>query len=379
MYRVRKLLNWFFGLLILVIVVSCQDTEVAEPTEPSLQGAHVITENGYGCATYSVIEFLEENEAIERLLAVDDVIYFTNFDHQIKAYSITTGLTQLLVDSVTVNEIEQNTDKIYFCTLSGIFSVEKTSIDSFKLESSYSCNSLEVSTQDDVLFMGLNYDDIQVTTIPGAVYKLVSSNEVSQITESVDDHLFGFKILPNNSILAYNSGNTDKIYRFNSVGALSQVFTIDNAPLSTNNFESNIWSLVADNRFLCVLKNGVRFATIIEWDESDLTWHSYLDGDKLDMDLGENSLKRIDLITPSFTDISRVNEYLYISTTLASCRGVQRIKLTPGKLVELDEIEIIRDANISIGHCIQGIQFDHASSKKYLYSQNAVMALEGCN
>lgn len=365
--------------LALLCLSSCANPDIIIPGIEDLRERHVIKTDGYDCANYRTLNFLDVGESINKLLAVGDMLYFANFDRQLKAYSLTTNTTTLLADSIwLVNEMEVMGRTIYFCTWSGIYTLTDNDPSTFSRIWPHACNDIDVSSRGEVFLTGISFAPNSGLISQKAIYQLTENGQRLAYGPT-EDALEGFERLNNGNVLAFNQSNTDKIYRFGATGTLRNTFTDENSPLGSGHFEDAVWTYASGNNFLVVLKNGLGLARILEWNDNLGTWHSYLEEESFgDLNDPENRWVFSDVVAPSYSDISVSEEELLIATSLAGCRGLQRFRLREGQLLSLEDIDIIRDEGLGVGHCLQGIQVEDDRRRKIIYSQRAVAILEGC-
>lgn len=364
------------SLLLTILFAGCKEPFGGTPDENP--NDHVITQNGYDCENYRYLDFREDDANIKQLLVVNEIVYYITFNREIKAYVISTGETYTLAEDIQTNVMERQGRKVYFCTRSGIFSIGTNDITSYTQESVYSCDDVAVQSDDNILFMGLNLEPDRPFTVTDRVYSVRGIGSVEAVTEGADEQLSSFSVLENGTIIAFNFANNDRVFRFTSDGVLTNSFTEANAPLGFGNHNGRIEPVVVGNKLYAIQKNGLGFARILEWDEASLSWHSYLEESNFESVMQTERWKIFDLIAPTYTGVTIQDNDLYVSTTMAGCRGLIRMRLTDGESLTLENIDIIQDANFEIGHCLQGLQFDEANNRKYVYSQRGLMILEGC-
>jgi hypothetical protein len=371
-------------ILIALLFVACDSDDKDGQVQPSLEElaeAHIVTEGGFDCSEYRFIDFIENDESINFLEVIGNVIYYVNFDNQIKAYSIASGSTQLLAETNYVAEVERNGETVNFCTWSGIFSVEGGDIGSFRKISEYSCQSLEQTEDKNRYFTGFNNKAELSNTTADHIYKIVSIDSVVQVTIDQEEWISTFEMLRNNEIIAFNSGNTDAIYHYNSAGEIINIFNSSNSGLNVGHYEADIWTFTDDDRVVAVLKNGLGFPDILEWDHVSSAWYDYIDEDLFDFDEAQDQWKLSDFTAPAYSDIIFKDGFLYVATTLSGCRGVQKIDLnTVGENLGIEDITIIKDSKLDdIGDCLQGIHFDEVMKRFIVYSQKGLVILSSCN
>lgn len=80
----------------------------------------------------------------------------------------------------------------------------------------------------------------------------------------------------NNEIIVFNRGNMDVVYYYNSVGEIINIFDSFNLGLNVGYYEFYIWIIIEDDWLVVVLKNGVSFFDIFEWDYGLFIWYNYV-------------------------------------------------------------------------------------------------------
>jgi hypothetical protein len=382
----NQLNNISLCLLLAFLFVACDFSSESEYKEQltvpleEVVDAHIVTENGFDCDEYRLIDFIQNDESVRFLEVVGDVVYYTNFDHQIKAYSIPLGTTKLLAETQHVAEMNRQENSLHFCTWSGIFSVEGDDTDSFQKISEYACSSLEQTVDNSLFFTGFHSSPELSMVTASHIYKVVSMDSVVQITADQEELISTFKVLKNNEIIAFNRGNTDAVYHYNSAGEIINIFDSSNSGLNAGHNESYIWTTTEDDRLVAVLKNGVSFPDILEWDYGSSTWHNYVNKEDFEFE-SARQWKLVDFMAPSYSDAELKNGVLYIATTFSGCRGIQKIDLTrAGETLTIDDITIVKDSKLdAIGHCLQGINFDLDRNRFCIYSQKGLMIVSNCN
>ena len=367
---IMKTINLIIALAFLFVLSTFSCTkESANPSEGTIPSAHVLTSNELNCASYTEFDFLESDEDINQLFAQADKLFYTNFDSDLKVFDSNSGTTSLLASDIFVQEIEVGENQLFFCTTKGIYQVNPNDLNSFSLYSPYGCTSLEIATEGQVYFIGF---DLALTN--AAIYTLDNDGEAIIATRPVEESLSTFEVLENGQFFCFNAGNTNTLYRFASDGTLLNIYDPTNSPLREDGFESNVWTFVEGNRLLGLLKNGARYPVLFEWVPATEELHNYIDPELLEAEGSRDKLR--DLITPSYMGITLKDNEVFIPTTLASCRGIIRIKIEPITTVNLVDIDILQDENLTIGYCLQGLQF--AETETWIYSQKKVMQLSGC-
>ncbi len=372
----------FFLLLTttLLLTLACEKEKVEETVDLFQQSQeHVIKADGYGCGELRKIDFLQGGESINELLVVDGVIYYTNFDEELKAYSIPLNQTRLIAEEIVVRSMELQFEDIYFCTFSGIYSLRINDFTSFTQRSTHTCWAMDVYGEGEIAFVGYGSGVGQSAVNFHTINQINEEGEGIPLTEVVEDELSKLGVLDNGAIMAFNIGNSDKLYRFDHQGNVTNVFTKDNSPLGEGHFDASIWIETIGNRFFAVSKNGLGFPKIIEWNDDLMEWNNYLPEELEDEAYQSQRWKASDISAPKYSDIDLDGNILYISTILSGCRGMQRMHLTPGLPLTLDDIDIIRDSTLQIGHCLQGVQVDEVNNTKYIFSQRQLVLLEDCN
>lgn len=365
-------------VLLLLLSIGCKDDDFG-PDVPAQAEPYAITNDGFGCLNYAYLDFLEENESIQELWVYANTVFYTNFNREIKAYSISLNRTTTLAEDKDVRQVDFENNKLFFCTWSGIYSVNVNDLSSFAEVAPYTCQSLAVTDRDSIYFTGYNVQTGQNFTNTNLIYKLDENSDARRFSELLEgDGLYSFSMLDNGSIIAYSQHNTDEFYRFDASGVLTHVFNADNSPIGRGNFESKVWTKVVGNRLIVALKNGLAIPKLIEWNEATMEWYDYLNREVIDEQLRESDPKVLDMVRPSYTDLAVDSNHIYVTTTLAGCQGIQRFNLRQGEPFSLADIEIIRDEDLVIGNCVQGMQIDVPGAVKYIYSQRGLMILTQC-
>ncbi|MEL7377701.1 MAG: hypothetical protein AAFN65_12140, partial [Bacteroidota bacterium] len=314
-----------------------------------------------------------------KLFLVDDMVYYINFSNQIRAYSLVNNTNTLLIESPQINGMELVDNKVYFCTFSGIYSVERNDLSSFRSESDLSCSAIQANSDGNIYFTGWNEGELERQTQGIYLYSLING-ELNRFTSfEVENSISTFLLLRNGSSFVLNRGNTDKIYYVNATGELIETYTESNSPLGIGNFQFKNWAVEDEDGVLFVFKNGAGYPKIFKFDLSTNSWENYISPQVLEEARESNQAKLREFIIPAYSNIALEDNELYIATTLSGCLGVQRITLNQNIPITLNEVEIIRDAAFDIGHCIQGIQIDQINSRKIIYSQSGLMVLEQCS
>lgn len=372
-YQYKSLL-----VLFLLLSIGCKDDDFG-PDAPTQAEPYAITNDGFGCLNYAYLDFLEENESIQELWVYANTVFYTNFNLEIKAYSIPLNRTITLVEGKVIRQVDYDNGKLFFCTWSGIYSVNVNDLSSFIEVAPYTCQSIAVTDRDSIYFTGYNIGAGQYFTNTNLIYKLDGNGVARRFSELLErGRLYSFSMLDNGSIIAYNEHNTDEFYRFDASGVLTHVFNADNSPIGRGNFESEVWTKVVGDRLIVALKNGLTIPKLIEWNEATMEWYDYLHREVIDEQWGRNDPKVLDLVRPSYTDLAVDSNHIYVTTTLAGCQGIQRFNFRQGAPFSLADIEIIRDEDLVIGNCVQGMQIDVPGAVKYIYSQRGLMILTQC-
>lgn len=360
-------------VLLVCTVFSCNDDDLGLGST-----SFIVTNDAFRCQDYAFYDLAQGDESINELWVYGDIVFYTNFDMEIKAYSISDGSTVTLSNDKSVQDVNIGDGKLYFCTTSGIYSIVLDNLNTFSQVSRYSCETIASAGERLIYFTGFNnFPDVTNTN---TIYQFGVDGIVSEFSEPLDgDQIYSISILEDGSVLGYNQGNTNKFFRYDASGTLTNTFNAENAPIGINNFETEIWTEVIGNRYIVALKNGLGAPRLIEWSEENMAWHSYIDPDVIEAGREVSQEKYFDITAPSYSDITVEGSDVYITTTLAGCRGIQRIRITEGLLVTFADIEIIQDNGLEIGNCVQGIQFDAERSSKYVYSQKGLAVLSRCD
>lgn len=376
-----QLSGYLYTAFIVALVGSgcTRESELSDADLTASREAHVVTENGFGCTSYEYVNLIENEESVRFMEVVGDLVYYVNFDNEIKVYSIGSQSRRTLLTAHSVSELDRSGNELSFCTWSGIFTVDGRDPESFRKVSELSCNSLDRTEEGRYYFTGLNYRNDLARTDHRYIYEVVSVDSVRQVTEEAEEAISKVRVLPDGSIISFNAPNTDAIYHYDPTGAVEQVFDPTNSGLNSGHHESAVWTVQREGRFIAVLKNGYGFPDILEWDRHQFMWHDYVNENVLSEE--ESVWKLSDFIAPTYSDVTLKNGFLYIATTLAGCRGIQRIDLNAvGADIRMEDVTIIRDAGLAkIGSCIQGIRYDVELNRFIVYSQKGLVIVSRCD
>ncbi len=260
------------------------------------------------------------------------------------------------IDTLGVSQFLEYDGKLMMCSYQGLYSLDPQK--NITLEADERCHSILISANG--TFLMTASDD-----------KILSWDGTQGIVPYTDPHqsnhldMYNLIELNNGELWATVNG---KIVRFKDQ-LFFDLFDSNNMPFNEIFVDGSIFLEAYDEGAILVAKNGQTYQ-ILKYTNSQ-EWVVLFDSS-----LAPSSDETVAIIQPSITDILIREDKLYVSTTIASCKGFQVFDITKDELLAPEDYFPQYDSNFE-DHCINGLSYG-ASGDVITIAGNQVL-IYNCN
>jgi hypothetical protein len=332
--------NKIFLLLLCIgtLFSSCLKDQIETEERPP---EFVKTDPLFSCGSYEQIQ-LDEDRVIRWAVPYNDLFLVGAFEWFLV---IDSDGSILLEREWTVNRVQQYQSSLLICVSQrGIFELTEDLI--LSQRSGIDCDDLVVTDTEEVYFVGGSISEDfrtikQLDTDQDTVYVYSDVNP-----SSGSPGLGKLLEVGDGEFWAVDEGG--RLIQYLN-GAFSQAFSFENAPiLEELFFDDQVYFSMYKNEVVVVVENGSSFYQILKYDGTDwIVLKQFLFGEFA-------SEKDIYMLLASVTDIEIIGNYLYVSTTLASCRGIHRFFLDTDQPLTDDQYDVFHDPMLP-GQCVDWI------------------------
>jgi len=255
------------------------------------------------------------------------------------------------IDSIGVNQFLEYNGKLMMCAQEGLYSLDPQQ--NITQEADNICHSILVSANGTFLMTGSDN-------------RILSWDATQGVTPFTDAHQSNHFELDN--LIELNNGElwatTDgKIARFKDQ-LFVDVFDNSNLPINESVANGNEFLVAYDEGAILLAKNGPTYQ-ILKYTNTQ-EWVFLFDSEN-----APNSDETIAITQPSITGVLIYEDKLYVSTTIASCKGFQVFDITKDELLAPEDYFPQFDSNFD-DHCINGLSYG-ASGDIFTIAGNQVL------
>lgn len=265
--------------------------------------------------------------------------------------------------SMGVNKFVTNEMKLLVCAFDGIFEIDQDL--NIEQKSEVNCIDMNIDQDGNVLVSASGLGNVHSSHL---IYELdlVENN----LTPYIDDYDFSncisivrFLIHDNNDIWATTCSQS--VLHFRN-GQLINQFGPDNSPLTEADVSgSEIYLVEYKDGVVLVAKNTTY--RIAKFNNDNWTLLKELG---IDDDSERDRYMYIASINPPII----YKDQLYVPTTIAGCRGIQRFDITKDELLQDEDYEVIHDPSFP-QQCIDEIYIDE-DGKFYISDQHRITSMD---
>ncbi|MFK7772246.1 MAG: hypothetical protein AB8F94_08900 [Saprospiraceae bacterium] len=301
------------------------------------------------------------------LVDLSSVDFQINHAYEYEGFIIGGGFSDLVIanaeggdiveiDTVGVSQFLEYDGKLMMCSFQGLYSLDPQK--NITLEADERCHSILISA-DGTFLMGASDN------------RILSWNSTQGVTPYTDAHqsnhldLYNLIELKNGELWGTING---KVARFKDQLFL-EFFDTSNIPLNDFFFDSSIFLKAYDEGAILAAKIGQTYQ-ILKYTNAQ-EWVVLFDSAS-----APSSDETITITQPSLTDILIHEDKLYVSTTIASCKGFQVFDITKNELLAPEDYFPQYDSNFD-HHCIHGLSYG-ASGDIFTIARNQILKYD-CN
>ena len=227
---------------------------------------------------------------------------------------------------------------------------------------------------------------------PGSLVKLSDIDCFD--TEVIDDRLWlvssGSNDFPNNQIYEYDFENNRLVTAQADLGVNIKRFKVlstgeiwifrtryanGESPLPENVFSfDQVWLAEYDGSIVVVAKNGATVPLVMRYVGGE--WKELMGPGVRSMEGA--SEKELAIILPSIKEVFVRDNFLYVLTSFAGCRGIHRYDLSGEEALGDEDFDVFEDRNLP-DQCLEGyFEPQNGRGQIYIYSQQQVTFIDGC-
>lgn len=360
-----KNIHFIFCLSLVVFLSSCKKEDEQEQEYALLNLEIDCIENNVNIVDFS--EWFAIKHVV--LLAGDDVLFCN--DESLYFYDNSDRSVNLIAEDIDVNGISVKDNTAFICSNVGVHRFGSSTSYVLNEVSNLRCYDIDIKSDGELLFSHITSSYI------GHLFKISEGNIVEPFSN--DLHASKLETLDNGEVWYIDNRGIDKtITRLDSNGDVIAVFNSNAELIDGEEILDNIWFAEGNNELFLVSKSGFGVAKINKYSFDTQTWSTLLTDSLLNGDMCISDDKYFDIRVPSYTDVVFLNGDLYISTTLASCRGFHKINVTGNTPIQCEDIDMVRAENILGGACFDGIYINKETNRILIHSQRMVYIGDIC-
>ncbi len=313
-----------------------------------------VEEDLFPCPS-EVIDLSTVNFQINQAYEYDNLIIGGGFNNMVIFNPVTDVLTR--IDTLGVNQFLEYEGKLMICAEKGLYSLDGEQ--KITLEAEERCYSVLINSNGEFLMTSNDK-------------KILAWNAAQGITAHTEDHqsnfidLFDLVELSNGELWAVTLAG--EIARFKDQLFLD-MYDIDDIPMSEFVLDAPMFLTAYEDGAILVTKNGLLYQ-IFKY-TNDQEWVTLFDSES-----APSSDETTAVIIPSITDILIREDKLYVSTTVAGCKGFQVFDITKNELLSPEDYHPQFDTNFD-SQCINGLDYG-ANGDLFTISNNQVLIYD-CN
>jgi len=347
-------LHLFAILFLLILIFACKNDDDASDGDVTGIPEFYVEDELVICPS-KIINLSNVSFQINRAYEFENLIIGGGFNDMVIFNPATENLIE--IDTIGVNQFLEYDGKLMICAKEGLYSFD--SQQNLTLETDERCHSVHLSTNGTFLMTGTDK-------------RILSWNSTQGLTPYTDSHLTNFidmfnLIELNNGELWTITGN-GKIARFKDQ-LFFDFYDADDLPINESVLEVPMFMSAYEEGAILVAKNG--FAYQIFKYTNNQEWVTLFDSVNT-----PDSDETTAIVLPSITGIIINEDKLYISTTLASCKGFQVFEISKNELLSSEDYYPQFDTNFD-SHCVHGLVYG-SNGDIFTIADNQVLIYD-CN
>ena len=361
-----KNLYFISCLLIVIFLASCEKEDLQEQEYALLNLEIECIENNVNVLDFS--EWFPIRHVT--LLDGDDILFYS--DESLYLYNNLDGSVNIVVEDIRVKSIFVKDNTAFICSDIGVHSFGTLTSYMLNEVSNLRCEDIEMNADNELLFMHIPVG------FGSRIFKISEENVVEPFTTSLNTITYNLETFSNGEVWYVANGAEKEIGRLDSNGDLIEVFDSHAALIDESQNLDQVWFAEGTNELFLVCKPGSSVAKINKYSFDTQNWSTLLADSLLNDDRCISDDKYFDIVAPTYTDIVLLNGDLYISTTLASCRGFHKINVAGNTFIQCEDIEIIRADNILEEACFDRIHINNETNRILINSQRMIYVGDIC-
>jgi hypothetical protein len=316
----------------------------------------------FECASYTEIQ-PEEDVTITWALPYNDLILFGAF----KSFFVMDANGAILLErDWSVNRVQAYQANVLICSEEGIFELTKDL--NLTQRTGIDCDDLIVTDTDEVFFVGGGISEFfhrikQLDIAQDTVFVYSDTNPLSgspglgKLLKVGEDEFWAVD-------------ERGRLIQFLN-GAFIQSFTFENTPIREGTSSAGqVWISMYNDEVVVVVENASNFYQILKYDGSEwILLKEFL------LEEGASE-KDTYMLLASVTDIEVIGNYLYVSTTLAGCRGMHRFFLDTDQPLTDDQYDVFHDPGLP-GKCIDWI-YEAMDGRIFIVTGQSTISIIEC-
>jgi hypothetical protein len=323
-----------------LLAVACEKTDDDQPTvDPNAVPSFVFEDPVLGCGTYeTIVPALEEGQALFHVVPFGDHLALGTSDQLVVVDKSGAVLFQ---QELSVQQLTPYQSSVFVCADEGIYELNED-LD-LTSRTAVSCNDLKVTGMNQVIFASGDTPDFF-----NRINELVlGPDTVAAFSDSY--------IIPGcPGLEKLTLVGQDEVWAVDCDGRVAQfmdgeyitTFDSGNTPLLPGiSFADQTFVVTYEEDVAVVAKNASSFYQLMKFKGAD--W------ELLKQIVFNTPGSEVDtyMLLSSITDVAVVGNFLYVTTTLAGCRGIHRFLIERDESLFPDQIRVIQDPNLP-GQCV---------------------------
>ncbi|MEL6636387.1 MAG: hypothetical protein AAFW73_23615 [Bacteroidota bacterium] len=355
-----------FSLLLFTLSCDREDDDV----QSDLTDSYIQTQSFLGCTSYtSTPSPLDNGSAIDDFIAIGDDWYIGDYDRQLLWINTETRDRQVLLDDVSVGELTVRSGRVYVCSDRGLYEI--SSPGSLVKLSDIDCFDTEV-IDDRLWLVSSGSNDFPNNQIYEYDFE---NNRLVTAQADLGVNIRRFKVLSTGEIWIFRTQVSDTELARVVDGQVVARYANGESPLPENVFSfDQVWLAEYDGSIVVVAKNGATVPLVMRY--VDGKWKELMGPGVRSMEGA--SEKELAIILPSIKEVFVRDNFLYVLTSFAGCRGIHRYDLSGEEALGDEDFDVFEDRNLP-DQCLEGyFEPQNGRGQIYIYSQQRVTFIDGC-
>ena len=358
-----KLLLVFVALF---IFISCGEEEGTIQVPDYSDTSFILDTSFPGCTDHEVTDLTDDGLSHIYGYEIWNGLYFINTFNNLIVRSGGFDGSTILQESISTRKLLPTNERMYISSFEGLFSVDENGV--LTQHFSDSCGDIVLSPKGEVILSAVA--DFKA-------YQLLKLEDDFTLSAYTDNHeattncvpLEDIQFVGENDVFA--STCEGFIVHFRD-GKYVESLGPDQMNLTGTPSSDQFFIRAHEDDLIVVAKNGPYLYSILKY-TAEGEWISLKHfGSATSLDS-----KDIYMRGPSITDALIFNDKLYLTTTIAGCRGIQEFDITRNEELSIDDYHVIQDPNFP-SQCLEGIQLDQEGNFSFITSHGEIVRMT-CN